>query len=66
MSWQKELAEMATESEKTAVSKALSANDRKAAERKRKRAAGLVPVEVWIKEGKKSELAEAVARINAT
>jgi hypothetical protein len=43
-----------------------SPNDRKAAERKRKRAAGLVPVEVWVNAGKKSELADAVARINAT
>jgi hypothetical protein len=37
-----------------------SPNTRKAAERKRKRAAGLVPVEVWIPAEKKSELAQAV------
>ena len=39
---------------------AKTANQRKAAERKRKRAAGLVPVEVWIPGGKKAELAKSV------
>ena len=48
------------------VTKPKSPSDRKAAERKRKRDAGFVPVEVWIKEGKKRELAYVVKAINST
>jgi hypothetical protein len=39
--------------------------ERKARERERKRAAGLVPVEVWVKVSKKTELEAAVRRINS-
>ena len=38
--------------------------ERKANERKRKRALGFIPKEVWIKKGKDAELAAAVDRIN--
>ena len=44
---------------------AISAKDRKVAERKRKRAAGLVPMEVWILADKKSELKREIARLNS-
>ena len=37
---------------------------RKAEERKRKRAAGLVPVEVWIRSDKRLELAREIKRLN--
>ena len=37
---------------------------RKAAERQRKREAGLVPLEVWIHHTKKKELKEVIARMN--
>ena len=43
---------------------AKSAKDRKVAERKRKRAAGLVPMEVWILADKKGELKREIARLN--
>ena len=38
--------------------------ERKSSERKRKREAGLVPKEVWIKKGRDQDLAKAVEKIN--
>jgi hypothetical protein len=38
--------------------------ERKASERKRKRAAGLVPAEVWIKADKLEELKQIVQKLN--
>jgi len=64
MTWQKELAAMATELEKTAVSRALTVAERKKAERERKRASGLVRVDVWIKTEKRAELERIVQELN--
>ena len=47
-----------------ADSKPKTASERKAQERKRKRASGLVPVEVWIRSDKRLELAREVERLN--
>jgi hypothetical protein len=44
--------------------KPVPVNVRKANERKRKREAGLVPVEVWIMADKKPELKKEIARLN--
>jgi hypothetical protein len=44
--------------------KPVPVNDRKANERKRKREAGLVPVEAWIHVSQKEKLKKAIARLN--
>jgi len=41
-----------------------TASQRKSEERKRKREAGLVPVEVWVKKAKRDELRREVERLN--
>ena len=48
------------------MNKPKSVAERKAAERERKRAAGLVRVDVWIKTEKRAELERIVQELNAT